>query len=199
MNADFLNEENLKKELAKGNHKSIVFLMDLYHQPLCLYAYSLSNDYDKAKDIVQSVYIKIWEEREKIQHIKSLKRYLYKSVYNNFIDLWRKDKRILFIEKKHLQAIEKIVENENRDELQEQIKLVNLAIEDLPPKCKKTFLLSKKEGLTNIEIAEFMNVSIRTVETQISKAFRILRKKLTGKVSPILFTLIGLKYSGLSN
>jgi len=51
-------------------------------------------------------------------------------------------------------------------------------IEQLPPKCKETLLLSKKEGLTNIEIAEYLDVSIKTVEGQISKAFKILREKL---------------------
>ena len=62
----------------------------------------------------------------------------------------------------------------------------------LPPKCKETFLLSKQEGLTNIEIANFMNVSIRTVESHMNKAFRILREKLKDKVKPILFLMFGL-------
>ncbi|WP_421151383.1 RNA polymerase sigma factor [Seonamhaeicola sp. NFXS20] len=191
MNAVFLNEEFLKEELKKGNHKALVFLMDTYHQPLCVYAYSLSNDYDGAKDIVQSVFIKLWEDRKKIQSIKSIKRFLNKSVYNEFIDQWRKDKRMLSIEIEHYKALETII-NDEKNDLTNQIKMVNTAIENLPPKCKETFLLSKKEGLTNIEIANFMGVSIRTVETQINKAFRILRKNLKQKIKPILFVLLGI-------
>ena len=165
--------------------------MNTHHHQLCLYAYSLSNDFDGAKDIVQNVFIKIWEDRHKLGHIKSIKSFLYKSVYNGFVDQWRKDKRMLSIEEKHFEALEDIVKPENEELLKKQLKLVKLEIQKLPPKCKETFLLSKQEGLTNIEIASFMNVSIRTVEAQMNKAFRILRKKLKKEVSPILFLLFG--------
>lgn len=190
MNTDFFNDKTLKNELQKGNHQALAYLMDTYHKSLCLYAFSLSNDYDNAKDIVQNVFIKLWDDRDKIQSIKSIKRFLNKSVYNGFIDQWRKDKRMLSIEIKHFKALEQVIEDEN-DDLKMQIELVNQAIENLPLKCKETFLLSRKEGLTNIEIAEYMNVSRRTVETQINKAFRILRKSLIQKIEPILFLLLG--------
>lgn len=196
MNINFLNEEILKNELQKGNHKALVFLMNTYHHSLCLYAYSLSNDNDGAKDIVQDVFIKLWEDREKIQSIKSIKSFLNRSVYNGFVDQWRKDKRMLSIELKHIQALEQVIEDDNN--LTDQIELVNLAIENLPPKCKETFLLSRKEGLTNIEIAEFMNVSVRTVETQVYKAFHMLRKSLKEKIEPILFLLFDINSKKLN-
>tara|TARA_R110002096_G_scaffold334375_1_gene528164 strand:+ start:12010 stop:12621 length:612 start_codon:yes stop_codon:yes gene_type:complete len=196
LNINFLNEEILKNELQKGNHKALVFLMNTYHHSLCLYAYSLSNDNDGAKDIVQDVFIKLWEDREKIQSIKSIKSFLNRSVYNGFVDQWRKDKRMLSIELKHIQALEQVIEDDNN--LTDQIELVNLAIENLPPKCKETFLLSRKEGLTNIEIAEFMNVSVRTVETQVYKAFHMLRKSLKEKIEPILFLLFDINSKKLN-
>ena len=64
--------------------------------------------------------------------------------------------------------------------------LVQNEIERLPPKCKETFLLSKQEGLTYVEIAEFQNVSVNTVEKQMVKAFSILRKKMKEKITPLL-------------
>ncbi|WP_223551869.1 RNA polymerase sigma factor [Aestuariivivens sp. NBU2969] len=187
----------LKNELQKGNHKALVFLMDKYHHSLCLYAYSLSNDYEGAKDIVQDVFVKLWEDREKVQSVKSMRSFLNRAVYNGFIDQWRKNKRMLSIEAKHFKALEELVEDERYD-LTKQIELVNQAIESLPPKCKETFVLSRKEGLTNIEISEFMDVSIRTVETQINKAFKILRKTLKTKIEPILFLLLGLDSNKLN-
>jgi RNA polymerase sigma-70 factor (ECF subfamily) len=69
---------------------------------------------------------------------------------------------------------------------------VKLEIENLPPKCKQTFLLSKQEGLTNMEIAEYLNVSIKSVEAHITKAFSILRKKVGDKMNGILFLLFGI-------
>lgn len=191
-NLDFSNEWKLKDELQKGNHDALVYLMDTYHQSLCLYVYSLSNDYELAKDIVQNVFIKIWEDRSKAHSIKSINNYLYKSVYNRFANYWRKDKRMLAIEEKHMEALNDIVLNEDKDLLQRQIKLVKSEIHNLPPKCKETFLLSKQEGLTNIEIAKFMNVSIRTVESQMNKAFKMLRERLQDKIQPILFLLLGI-------
>jgi RNA polymerase sigma-70 factor (ECF subfamily) len=77
--------------------------------------------------------------------------------------------------------------------LQRVINVVNKEIQNLPPKCKEVFILSKKEGLTNIEIAEHLDVSIKTVEAQITKAFSILRSSLEKKIKSFLFLLFGKK------
>jgi len=182
LNIDFLNNKTLKDELEKGNHEALAFLINTYHHSLCSYVYSLSNDYDAAQDIVQNVFMKLWENRHKVQSIRSIKNFLYKSVYNGFIDQWRKDKRMLAIEEKHLEALDQIVENENEYLLKKQIRLVKLEIQKLPSRCKETFLLSKQDGLTNIEIANFMNVSKKTVEAQMNKAYTILRTKLKDSI-----------------
>ncbi|WP_445747751.1 sigma factor-like helix-turn-helix DNA-binding protein [Polaribacter sp.] len=71
--------------------------------------------------------------------------------------------------------------------------IVKKEIENLPPKCKQIFLLSKEEGLTNIEIAEYLNVSIKSVEAHITKAFGILRSAIGNKIDGILFLLFGKK------
>ncbi|GAA3584601.1 RNA polymerase sigma factor [Snuella lapsa] len=185
MNLDFSDQKILTRELEKGNHLALVYLMDTYHKPLCAYIYSLSSDYEGAQDIVQNVFIKVWMDRHKLHAVKSIRNFLYKSVYNGFIDQWRKDKRMLAIEAKHLENLNTIIEDNSDELLEKQIALINIEIENLPQKCKETFLLSKREGLTNIEIADFMNVSIRTVESQMNKAFRILRKKLASNTNII--------------
>lgn len=186
---DFSNETTLKNELKKGNHKAFVFLMDSYHHALCSYIYSLSNNYDDAQDIVQNVFVKLWENRKNIHRIKYVKNFLYKSAYNGFIDQWRKDKRMLAIEAKHIKILNKLIENEDGNLLKKQSDLLKIKIQELPDRCKETFLLSKREGLTNIEIANFMKVSSRTVENQLNKAFKILRKKIAIKSESFLFML----------
>ena len=85
------------------------------------------------------------------------------------------------------------MEDEDENSLEKLIKLVKQEIENLPPKCKQTFLLSKQDGLTNIEIAEYLNVSLKSVEAHITKAFSILRKTVGEKVNTVLFLLFGLK------
>lgn len=191
---DFSDNNILQNELEQGNHEALVYLMNTYHHPLCLYVFSLSNDYELAKDIVQNVFIKIWQKRKKIQSIKSIKSFLYRSAYNGTIDEWRKDKKMLPIEQKHLQALDEIVEDKNEDLLKDLIQIVRQEIQKLPPRCKETFLLSKQDGLTNLEIAGIMNVSVRTVESQMNKGFKILREKLKDKVNPILFLVFDLKF-----
>ena len=191
---DFSDNNILQNELEQGNHEALVYLMNTYHHPLCLYVFSLSNDYELAKDIVQNVFIKIWQKRKKIQTIKSIKSFLYRSAYNGTIDEWRKDKKMLPIEQKHLQALDEIVEDKNEDLLKDLIQIVRQEIQKLPPRCKETFLLSKQDGLTNLEIAGIMNVSVRTVESQMNKGFKILREKLKDKVNPILFLVFDLKF-----
>jgi RNA polymerase sigma-70 factor (family 1) len=184
---DLTNERILKQSLQSGNEKAIAFLMDQYHQRLCSYAFSLSTDYELSKDMVQNVFIKLWEKRGEAEKIISIKSFLYRSVHNSLIDHWRKNKRILSIEGKHLETLTQLIENESDEVLQAQIKLVNREIENLPPKCKATFLMRKKEGLTVMEIAEVMNVSKRTVEAHINKAFNLLRKRLNDKVNSVMF------------
>lgn len=189
----FSNEWILKEELQKGNHKALSYLMDVYHHPLCVYVHALSNDYEMAKDIVQNIFVKMWEDRAKASNIKSLSGYLYKAAYNQFSNQLRKDKRMLSIEEKHLEAVHEMILKEDPNYLQRQVQLVKAEILKLPPKCRETFLLSKRDGLTNIEIANYMDVSVRTVESQMHKAFKILRLNLQDKIKPILFLLFGLE------
>ncbi len=176
--SDFFNEDVLKAELKKENQQAMVYLVNTYHKPLCAYIYNLSNDYELAQDIVQGVFVKTWEDKDSIERVRSIKRYLYKSVYNRLLNHWRDNKKLLAIEARHLEELSYFVENETEESLQKQMEVVQKEIQNLPKKCKETFLLSKQEGLTNIEIANFMDVSLRTVEAQIYKAFKLLRKKL---------------------
>lgn len=78
---------------------------------------------------------------------------------------------------KYFNALDTVLEEEDGNDLINLINLVKKEIENLPPKCKETFLLSKEDGLTNEEIAAYLNVSIKSVEAHITKAFNSLRKK----------------------
>jgi RNA polymerase sigma-70 factor (ECF subfamily) len=151
----------------------------------------LTNDSDLAEDIVHNVFMSIWKNRNKLKDQFAVKSYLYKSVYNEFIDQYRKKKAVLTLEKKHIDALTYIVEEEDEKSLEKLISIVKKEIDKLPPKCKQTFLLSKEEGLTNLEISEYLNISIKSVEAHITKAFSVLRKSIGNKVNGILFLLFG--------
>lgn len=181
----------LIKALKNGNTDAYTFLVEQYNQKLCVYAFSLSHDHNLAEDIVQNVFIRVWQQRAKLKSDFAVQSFLYKLVYNEFIDQYRKMKSTMAIEKKYIDALDVVLEEDDKTGVEKLIALVKKEIENLPPKCKQTFLLSKQEGLTNIEIAEYLNVSIKTVEAQITKAFSIIRKKVGNKTNGVLFLLFG--------
>lgn len=191
MERKFKKKEFLIEQLKKGNEQAYVFLIDSFHRKLFTYAMSLTNDKDQTQDIVQNVFLKTWEYRKKLNAEQSLQSFLYKSVYNEFINQYWKDQSKKALETEYVNALNEIVEETDNSTLKKLSSLVLKEIENLPPKCKKVFLLSKKEGLTNIEISEHLNISIKSVEGHITKAYSIIRKKIDVGSNVILFILMG--------
>ena len=191
MKKAFINDKEFISSLKRGDSKGYQFLVTSYYQKLCVYANSLTNDLHLAEDIVQNVFMSIWKNRNKLKEEFVIKSYLYKSVYNEFIDQYRKNKKVLVLDKKYIDALTYFVEEEDEKSLEKLIYIVKKEIDKLPPKCKQTFLLSKEEGLTNLEISQYLNISIKSVEAHITKAFSVLRKSIGNKVNGILFLLFG--------
>ncbi|MBU2950598.1 RNA polymerase sigma-70 factor [Tamlana agarivorans] len=179
------------KKLKKGNQEAYNYLVDLHHHELCVYARGLSRDPFLAEDIVQNVFLKLWEQRNKLNGKFSVKGFLYRSVYNEFIDQYRKNTRLTAMEKHYNSKLNALVEEENAANTSKLIALVKKEIQTLPPKCKEVFLLSKQEGLTNVEIADYLKVSTKAVERQMTRAFCIIREKVGDKAYPILFLIFG--------
>lgn len=194
-----MDNSNLISSLKKGESKAYALLVDRYHNMLCVYAHQLTNDRDHAKDIVQNVFINIWRSRLKLKDDFALKSYLYKSVYNEFLNQERNKIHAVPLDRKNIEALNSILEEDDEKSLEKLMILVKREIENLPPKCKRTFLLSKQEGLTNIEIAEYLNVSIKSVEAHITKAFFLLREKVGDKMNGILFLLFGINKTQTHN
>lgn len=190
---DYSDNIVLIESLRNGDEKAYTYLIDTYHHKLCVYANSLVKNIYSAEDIVQNVFIKVWEQRTRLKSDHAIKSFLYKLVYNEFIDLYRKNQSLFSLEKTYYDALNSVVLEDDSESFQRVLKVVNKEIESLPPKCKEVFVLSKKEGLTNIEIAEHLEVSIKTVEAQITKAFSILRSSLEERVKSALFLLFGKK------
>ena len=188
MEKDFLFFEKLKK----GDYNAYTLLMNNYYKNLCGYANLFTKDPSKSEDIVQNVFVKLWVYRKKVDSNIPIKRYLHKSVYNEFIDQYRKNKSVVSLEEKHLRTINTIIDDNSFD-IEKLMTRVNNEIEKLPEKCKKVFILNKKEGLTHDEIAEYLQISKKTVEGHITRAFKILNQKLGKKIKSILIILFDFK------
>ncbi len=187
-----VNSNILIENLIKGNESTYAYIMDEYYTKLCIYAQGLTKDKFKAEDIVQNVFLKVWQKRKKLSPEISIKNYLYKAVYNEFIDQYRKNKIMSPLEEKHIKHLDNIIEDTDYNEINKLIEVVKKEISNLPPKCKTIFTMAKLEGLTYNEIAEHQNISLRTVENQMYKAFEIIRQKVGDKMESILFLLFKL-------
>ena len=190
MEKDFVFVEKLKN----GDNNAYTLLMNDYYKNLCGYANLFTKDPSKSEDIVQNVFVKIWIYRKKIDPNIPIKKYLYKSVYNEFIDQYRKNKPVISLEEKYLKVIDTIIDDNSLD-IEKLMMNVNREIDKLPEKCKRVFILNKKEGLTHDEIAEYLQISTKTVESHITRAFKILNQKLGNKIKSILIIIFDFKLS----
>lgn len=154
---------------------------------LCFFAQKYVKDFEIAKEIVQDAFLSLWEKRETIDMERPVKSYLTMIIHNkstNYLRDNRKfDKFILDIEK-----LVDIPEYENSDSLvEDELKLkIDIAIKDLPEKCREIFVMNRYENLKYQEIADKLQISVKTVETQMSKALQHMRVRLAEYISLIL-------------
>jgi len=151
-----------------------------FFQKLLLTGDKYVKDIFVAEEIVQDVFLKIWENPQDLEEIKSVKSYLYRSVINASINYVNRQKNI---ELHHLKIAAESTDDDlnDLDEENELIVLLHKEINKLPPQCQKIFKLNRFERLKYKEIALMLGVSEKTVENHIGTALRMLRKALLDK------------------
>lgn len=188
----YTEPEDLWASLRKGDEKAFSDVFRLYYPDLFNYAGRIIRDEEQAKDVVQEVFCRLFENRLQLDVKTSLKSYLYKSVYNQCMDLIRHWKAVRGYESEkaldvYLDEIIQLPEAELRLLNQETGDAIQQAIERLPERCREVFCLSKLEGLSNKEIAERLGISVKTVENQMTTALKRLRKDLEWLLLVFLF------------
>lgn len=165
-------------------------LFKTYYQPLCSYAHTFTQDKDEAEEVVQSTFLSFWEKRESLNIQTTVRPYLYAMVRNSCLNLIKHEK----IKQKHAgealaladATYESVTHTVHGTELELQI---HKALEKLPEQCRLVFKLSRFEELKYAEIAEQLDISIKTVENQMGKALRIMREQLKDYL-PLLILLM---------
>jgi RNA polymerase sigma-70 factor (ECF subfamily) len=150
-------------------------LFKTFYKNLCLFARQYINDIEKCEDIVQDVFLNIWEKGELIDSESQVKGYLFTSVKNRCLNFLRDHKKFSDGSElpQHGQS------DNSRVEYAELEKILKTAIESLPEKCREIFEMSRFRNLKYQEIADKLGLSIKTVEAQMSKALRVLRNRLS--------------------
>lgn len=162
--------------MTKNNLNSFEQLFRQYFTPLCRFAIKYLGDVDESKEVVHEVFVKVWEKYESLGEDLNFKSYLYTSVRNRCLNKIRDNKKHLSLDELGDEKQSEQTSSIENKELQGEI---NYAIESLPERCREVFERSKLHGLKYAEIAEEMNISIKTVENQMSKALRLLRDHLS--------------------
>jgi len=166
------------REVFHITHVSFRQLFDLMFEPLCRFLIYYTTDRMIIEEVVQEVFIKLWEERD-VLRIESIKTYLYTSARNRMLNYIRDEKRRNTLLEQWVQHETEKRRGDECFDIEEFTQRVQHVIDTLPDKCKTIFNLSKKEMLTYKQIAERLEISVKTVETQMGIALRKIREQLS--------------------
>lgn len=168
------NNNVLINALVSGDEEAFKFIFKTLYDDLVRYVFSLCNDRDQAEDIVQGTFVKIWEQRKSLAINTSVKNYLFRTCHNKFINSLRKYKNTISLS--DAMYLEDFLEDgTSKNKTSKDFEVLQKAIDSLPPKCKEVFMLHKFHGLKYREIAEELNISVKTVENQMAKAYQKLK------------------------
>lgn len=185
-----LRENQLLDTLKAGDITAFEMLFRTYYQPLCNYAFTFVQDHDEAEEIVQSTFLQVWEKKETLEIRTAVRPYLYAMVRNACLNVIKHEK----IKQQHV-AVEMAVGERSIESVSRTVMASELenriyqAMEALPEQCRLVFKLSRFEELKYSEIAEQLNISIKTVENHMGKALKIMREQLK-EYLPLLLVLM---------
>ena len=179
-------ENQLFSDDEQKHEEAFKTIFERYYSSLCCFAVQYLKDDSSAEEIVQDVFLKIWEKRNSIRIETSVKNYLFRSVRNTCLNLIQHEK----IKNQHVDDTQKRFKQEiDPDKYYLEIDLVKKieeSIDSLPEKRREIFRLCKEDGLKYKEIADRLNISVKTVEAQMGLALKTLREKLKNYRGPML-------------
>ena len=181
-----MNEETLIIRLKKGDEQAFSILYKSYWMKIYNFARLYLTSSDDIEEIVQEVFIKLWEAKHLIDIEQSFEGFLFIITRNTIFNQSRKRLNYSFLKLTVLQSIEKSYEDEDHLELSDLKRHLSTLISQLPARQQEVFHLSREEHLTYAQIAEKLSISEKTVEYHMTAALKYLRKNLS------LFSLFNL-------
>ncbi|MCG8320893.1 MAG: RNA polymerase sigma-70 factor [Cytophagales bacterium] len=179
------SDEDLRTFLLQDDRRGLEILYKKYYAGLYRFAYLLIKREDLSEDIVLEVFFKLWKIRHHLPEKIAFKPYLYKAAKNLAINTLKKLQQDPLTYDcpddipSHQADISQLLEVSDLEDK------INIAIQLLPPKCQLVFKLSRYEDMTYPEIADYLNISVKTVENQMGKALKKIREHLKPYLSGI--------------
>lgn len=172
-------EKILIERTRAGDMEAFDELFHRHSQKLYSFAFSLLKDHTQTEDLVQDIFITVWERREQINPAYHFENYLFTICYHSVLKYFRRKKieqRVISEILKSTQG--KLSESTNSLHYRELEQAINLVVESMPPRRKKVYKMSREDGLSIQEIAGELNITSRTVETHISHSLKQIRTTL---------------------
>lgn len=198
MNDPLPNDNEFQFHLfKKGDERAFAFFFNLHYNQIVGFCSEFIHDYDKAKSIAQEAFVKLWINREKVQKVNGILSFLYTSAKSDCLNLFRHQKVV----NKHLSNILRKREEQLNIEVLNSMRfdsvmfseleeLIKISINELPEQCKKVFILRRTGQKKNKEIAKELNISVKAVEANMTRALKQLRHKLSDYLPILLVTII---------
>lgn len=185
--------KNILVNLKNGDEKAFETLFWEYNTHVYHFIYSLLYEKSLAEDLTQTVFLKIWEKRDTIDPEQGFDSYLFTIARN----LVYKETQSRLLSEKFMQTVQARLSDadslmEEKIDAESLREYINSLVEELPPARREIFRLSRNEHLSYREIAERLSISEKTVETQLNRALRFLREKLSSNniLAALLLLLI---------
>lgn len=173
---DELDDRELARRIREGDEKAFRQFFERYHTPLYRYVRSKSVSPDVAEDLVQKAFVRIWERREEIDPDKSLRAYLFRIGHTRALNHFRDTSKFSYeVDFTRMQGAAKPDAGADHEELHEAL---HQAIAELPERRRAVFELCFLHNLTYRETAQALDISVKTVENQMSRALKSLREAL---------------------
>ena len=162
-----------------GDRNAFDSIFHQYYASLCFFAERVTDSHDDAEDIVEELFVKLWNKHQQFESEQHLKAFLYRSTKNACLDF------IKLTERANNRHTRFFMDNDQQEESYlneiiraEVIREIYQAIENLPPQCGKIITMSYVDGKTNQEIADELNLSIQTVKNQKGRGLGMLKSRL---------------------
>lgn len=178
------SEQQWVSRIRSGDRQAFKEMFYAYYPRLCAFAAEYLGSRDRARDIVQEVFLRIWERRRQWELHGALKSYLYQAVRNRALNAMRQQdtqRRAYDALQEHTSA-STLRTAEDRVYYHQLSEAVRRAVEQLPTRRRMVFLLHRKHGFTYAEIAQIMDITSKTVENQMGRALKFLRTHLAREV-----------------
>lgn len=176
-------------QFKEGDRRAFEFYFKEYYNRIVGFSIQFIGDQDKARSVAQDAFIKLWENREKVQKINGIPSFLYRSVKTDCLNIIRHKKVVQNYNSRKLQERESALHTEilyslNFDSVtfSELENIIDKSIEELPDKCKQVFVKKRFENKKNKEIAEELGITIKAVEANITRATKFLKLRLANYV-----------------